>query len=61
MRNLMFAMISTLGASFYGCAIGSIIFHNDYKTASIELLIASTLYIIGYFTERINNVKENKK
>ena len=59
MRYLMFAIISTFGASLYGCAIGSIIFHNNYKIASIELLIASTLFIIGYFTERISN--EEKK
>ena len=60
MRNLMFAIIFTLGASLYSYAIGSIIFDNDYKTASIELLIASTLFLIGYFIERISNAKERK-
>ena len=59
MRNLMLVIISTFGASLYGCAIGNMIFNNNYKAASIELLIASTLFIIGYFMERINN-KERK-
>ena len=53
MRYLMSAIIPTFGASLYGCAIGSILFHNNYKTASIELLIASTLFVIGYFIERL--------
>lgn len=52
-KDVMCIVNATLGSALFGNAIGQA-FSENYKTATILLLIAAMLFIVGYFVERFS-------
>ena len=56
-REVLNKIIIYFNASILGQAIFQT-FQGKYKVATIELFVVVGLFIIGYFVERFNNIKE---
>lgn len=52
-KDVMCIINATLGSALFGNAVGQT-FSENYKAATILLLIATVLFIVGYFVERFS-------
>lgn len=57
-KEIMAVLCRPFGTFGFGWAIGDLIVR-DYKSAAWILFVVSILFIVGYFAERLSNIKED--